>query len=77
MNTQNFELVVDGVPYMVKASSFNFNQEKRFTVSFNGSDEYVFVFDTSVGQYTALGDDGVDIPSRLESEIGARLFAMA
>ncbi|WP_207492161.1 hypothetical protein [Aridibaculum aurantiacum] len=77
MNTQNFELVVDGVPYLVKATPFDFNQEKRFTVTFNGSEEYVFVFDTSVGRYMALGDEGVDIPSRLEVEIAERLFSMA
>jgi hypothetical protein len=77
MNTQNFELVVDGVPYLVKASPFDFNQEKRFTVSYNGSDEMVFVFDTSVGRYMALGDGAADVPSRVEVEIAKRLFSMA
>jgi hypothetical protein len=77
MNTQNFELIVDGAPYIVKATPFDFNQEKRFTVSYNGSDEYVFVFDTSVGRYVALGDESVNLPSRLEEEIAERLFSMA
>jgi hypothetical protein len=77
MNTQNFELVVDGVPYLVKASPFDFNEEKRFTVTYNGSEEYVFVFDTSVGKYTALGDESVEIPSRLETEIAEKLYALA
>lgn len=77
MNTQNFELVVDGVPYLVKAKSFEFNQEKRFTVTYNGSDEYVFVFDTSVSRYVALGDEAADLPGRLEEEIAQRLFSMA
>lgn len=77
MSTQNFELVVDGVPYLVKATPFEFNQEKRFHVSYNGSEEYVFVFDTTVGRYMSLGDEAADIPSRLETEIGQRLFTMA
>jgi hypothetical protein len=77
MNTQKFELVVDGAPYMVNATPFDFNQEKRFKVSYNGSDEFVFVFDTSVGRYTALGDDAADLPSTLEDEIAQRLFTMA
>lgn len=77
MNTQNFELVVDGAPFLVKATPFSFNEEKRFNVSYNGSEEYVFVFDTSVGRYIALGDDAVDIPSRLEVEIAERLSSMA
>ena len=77
MNTQNFELLVDGVPYLVKAKPFEFNQEKRYTVSFNGSEDYVFVFDTSVGRYMVLGDESADVPSRVEEEIAARLFSMA
>jgi len=77
MNTQNFELIVDGAPYLVKATPFNFNQEKRFTVSYNGSDEYVFVFDTNVGRYVAVGDDSVTLPSRLEEEIATKLYSMA
>ena len=50
MNTQNIERLVDGVPYLVKAKPFNFNQEKKFTITDNCSEEYVFVYDTSVGK---------------------------
>jgi hypothetical protein len=77
MTTQKFEMIVDGAPYLVKATPFDFNQEKRFTVSYNGSDEYVFVFDTSVGRYVALGEDAAVLPSRLEIEIAEKLFTMA
>ena len=77
MNTQNFELVVDGLPYIVKAKPFDFNQEKRFMVSFNDHEEFVFVFDTSVGKYMALGENSSHIPSRLEVEIAEKLFSMA
>ena len=75
MQAQNFELVVDGVPYVVKASPYNFNGEKRFTVSFNGSPEYIFVYDPTLGRLASIGDDSVDIPDNLESAISNRLQA--
>ncbi len=77
MNAQNFELVVDGVPYVVKAAPFTFNGEKRFTVSYNGSEEFVFAFDSSVSKYIAIDDGAADVPSRIEEEIAGRLFSIA
>ena len=73
MDTQNFRLLVDGVPYEVKAAPYEFNTEIRYLVSFNGSDEYVFAWDSSLSRLAAIGDEAVDIPDNLEEAIAARL----
>jgi hypothetical protein len=44
MEAQSFELVVDSLPYLVKATPYEFNTETRFLVSYNGSEEYVFLW---------------------------------
>ena len=76
MQEQSFQLVLNGVPYIVKATPFTFNTETRFTVKYNGSDEYIFAHDSSVGQYVALGDDGGDLPADLETAISERLVSL-
>jgi hypothetical protein len=76
MDTQNFELLLDGVPYMIRATPYEFNTETRFTVTFNGSTEYVFAYDPTLRRYAGLGDEAVDIPDTLEREISDRLFTL-
>ncbi len=76
MQDQTFQLLLNGVPYIVKAAPFEFNTETRFTVSYNGSDDFVFTYDTSVGQYVAIGDDSDMIPADLEVAIAERLYAL-
>ncbi|WP_018616023.1 hypothetical protein [Segetibacter koreensis] len=77
MAEQSFQLLLNGVPYEVKAKPFEFNDETRFSVSYNGSDEYVFTYDTNVGQYVSIGDDSDTIPSDLEVAIADRLYSLA
>ncbi len=64
--------VIDGVPYSVKARPYDFNNEKRFQVSYDGK-EYIFAYDSSMGRYAALGDEAVDIPDNLEAVLAERL----
>jgi hypothetical protein len=73
MQSQTFELMVDGFPVMVKATPYEFNTETRFLVSFNGSEEYVFTWDSSLGRLTAIGDGSADIPDTIEEAIADRL----
>src|SRR5512138_3073583 len=47
---RRFNLIVDNVPYVVKAAPFLFNGETRYKVSFNESSEHVFTWDSSMGQ---------------------------
>lgn len=73
MADQSFELVVDGVPYMIKATPFDYNTERRYLVKYNGGDEHVFTWDSSLGRMTAIDDDAGIIPDDLEVAIAERL----
>ena len=70
---RTFNLLVDSVPYMVKAVPFRFNDEVRFRVSFNGSPEHVFTWDSSLGQLRAINDDSSTMPDDLELAISEKL----
>ena len=72
-NERSFNILVDSVPYMVKAVSFSFNGETRFRVSFNGSPEHVFTWDSSLGQLRAIDDDSSTLPDNLEVAISEKL----
>lgn len=73
MQSQTFELMVDGMPVMVKATPYDFNGETRFLVSYNGSEEFVFTWDSSLGRLAAIGDEAVDIPDAVEEVIAEKL----
>ena len=75
MAEHNFDLVVGGVPYSVKAIPFEFNTETRFTVSYNGSTEHIFTWDSSLGRLTAIDDDAATLPDDLEIAIAEKLQA--
>lgn len=78
MKKLSFDLLLDGVPYMVKAEPFLFNDEKRYNVSFNGSEVFVFAWDDNTQRFASLGDDtGVEIPNALEEAIASKLFEAA
>jgi len=72
---KTFELIVDGVPYEVKATPYEFNTETRYRVSFNGSPVYIFVWDGSLHKLTAIGNGTESIPDSLEEAIAQRLLA--
>ncbi len=76
MQDQSFQLLLNGIPYVVKASPFEFNTETRFSVSFNGSEEYIFTYDASAGRYVAIGDETSTIPDDLEVAIADRLYSL-
>ena len=72
METINLQLVIDGVPYAVKATPYSFNSEKRFKVHYDG-DEYIFAYDSQMSRYTTIGDGAENMPDRVESEIAGKL----
>ena len=72
-NEKSFSILVDRVPYMVKAVPFSFNGETRYRVSFNGSPEHVFTWDSSLSQLRAIDDDSSTLPDNLEIAISERL----
>ena len=73
MQSQTFELIVDGMPVIVKATPYEFNTETRFLVSYNESEEYVFTWDSSIGRLTAIGDGTAEIPDSVEEAIAEKL----
>lgn len=72
-NEKNFNILIDSVPYMIKAVPFSFNGETRYRVSFNGSPEHVFTWDSSLGQLRAINDDSSTMPDSLEIAISEKL----
>ena len=42
MQGETFQLLVDGVPYIVKTIPYDFNREVRFRVSYNEGPEHIF-----------------------------------
>src|SRR5687768_4813681 len=57
-----FELLVDGVPYEVRATPFQFNDDTRYRVSFNGGQIFVFVYDPELKRFAAIGEGTESIP---------------
>jgi hypothetical protein len=77
MQNQSFQFIISGTPYEVKVVPFTFNEGTRYNVSINGSGEYVFAYDSNVGQYVPIDDESSTIPQVVETEISGRLLAMA
>lgn len=74
MQEQSFEIVLSGVPYFINAKPFEFNNEPRFSVRYNGGEEHIFVWDASLGRLSAIDDDSISIPDDLEAAISSKLL---
>jgi len=48
MEEEKFDFTVQGIPYEVKITPFDFNNEKRFHVSYNGGPVDTFVWDSDL-----------------------------
>jgi len=64
--------VIDGVPYNVSAEPYDFNAEKRFKVNYDNQ-EYIFAYNSDIGRYAAIEDEGVNIPVALEAFVAEKL----
>lgn len=73
MQEKSFELLLNGVPYFVKAVPFEFNTETRYRVKFNQSDEHIFTWDARLGRLAPIDDGAGTIPDDLEVAIAAKL----
>lgn len=72
MDALEITTVIDGVPYNLRAESFDFNTERRYRVFYN-SNEYIFAYDSEASRFMAIGDEAADIPDTLESFISLQL----
>jgi hypothetical protein len=79
MNTKpvTFDLLLNQVPYTVRAVPYSFNTETRFRVSYNDSPEYIFAWDEEVEQFTSIGDETTSIPDEVEEAVAVRLLQIA
>ena len=73
MAEHSFELLVDKVPYRVEVTPFEFNTETRFRVSYNGGEEHIFTWDSSLGRLAPIDDESGTMPDDLEAAIAYRL----
>jgi|SRR5687767_4371316 len=71
----SFNLMVDSVPYLIKARPFLFNDEVRFYVNVNGGTDHVFTWDSELGRLRAIDDQSSIMPDALEEAISAKLEA--
>jgi hypothetical protein len=71
--SRKFDVLVDKIPYLVTATPFTFNGEIRYKVKFNGSPEYIFTWDSEMGQLRAIDDDSSTLPENLEMAISEKL----
>ena len=71
---KNFTLLVDKVPYLLKVAPFSFNDETRFNVSVNGSEGYIFTWDSELLRLRAIDDAG-NLPDTLEVAINQQILA--
>lgn len=76
MREQSFQLLLNGVPYVVRATPFEFNTETRFSISINESEDFIFVYNAAVGRYVAIGDETSTMPDDLEVAIAERLYTL-
>jgi hypothetical protein len=72
-NSESFQLVVDGVPYLVNAIPFGFNDEVRFRVRCNRGEDHIFAWDHNRGRLTAIDDDSSVLPDGVEQAIADKL----
>ena len=70
---RQFNLVVDDVPYLVKATPFTFNTETRYYISVNAGEEHVFTWDPQVIRLRAIDDEASILRDPLEEAISSRL----
>lgn len=73
MQQSKFELLVDSVPYEVTVEPFTFNGETRFTVSYNGSEDHTFTWDSGLGRLAPIDDASSTMPLTVEVAIAERL----
>ena len=76
MEEENFDFTVQGIPYEVKITPFDFNNEKRFHVSYNGGPVDAFVWDSDLKRLRAIDLDASTLPDGLELAISRRIERM-
>jgi hypothetical protein len=72
-HANSINLLISKVPYEVTIVPFTFNGETRYRVSYNGSPEFIFTWDSSLGRMAAIDEDAGTIPDDVEVAIAEHL----
>ena len=75
--TEEFEMMVDDIPFFVKATSFQtYTMETQYRVSVNGSPVYIFGWHPELKKVTAIdrGTAANNIPPKVADAIGDQLY---
>jgi hypothetical protein len=75
--TETFELMVDQIPFFVKATSFQtYTMETQYRVSVNGSPVYIFGWHPELKRITPIdgGAAANTIPPKIAEAIGNQLY---
>jgi hypothetical protein len=72
MSVLDLNMVIDGIPYEIKAVPFQFNSEKRYRVDYGGV-EYIFAYDSEIGKYASIDGDASGLPDTLEMAVADKL----
>ena len=75
--TEQFEIVVDGTPMLVKATSFlTYTMETQYWVSINDSPVYIFGWHPTLKRITTIsrGMGANNIPRQMAEAIGDQLY---
>ena len=70
---KRFDLLIDGVPYLIRSTPFLFNDEWRFRISVNGDEGHVFTWDSEEGMLRGIDDASSVLPIGLEEAISEKL----
>jgi hypothetical protein len=70
---RTLNLVVDDVPYLVKATPFSFNDGTRFYISVNEGAEHVFTWDPDMLRFRSIDDSAGELPDTLEKAISEKI----
>jgi|SRR5690242_16664178 len=76
MEEKKYDFTVQGIPYEVNIQPFDFNNEKRFHVGYNGGPRDTFVWDSDVKRLRAIDDDASTLPDGLELAISTKIQEM-
>lgn len=73
IHEKRFDLLIDGVPYMVHTIPFLWNDTICFRIYINGNEEHVFSWDEEAGSLRAIDDNVSFLPEGVESALTAKL----
>ena len=73
MEEHKFELLVDGLPYNVKVIPYQFNNELRYRVSYNGGKEDIFAWNSEVKRLMPIDDASSTMPDDFIAAISNKI----